>query len=116
MFGRFAPIMTAVLSLALTILAPASDRLQNDPSYRPRLTGVIVEGQQKFKESTIIAASGLVVDKPTSLQDIANAANRLATLGIFKKVRYQYSNTPDEISVLFHAPEIDLRDFAFDRF
>ena len=45
------------------------------------------------------------MDKPTSLQDIADAANRLAKLGIFKKVRYQYSNTPDEISVLFHVDE-----------
>jgi len=103
--GRFAPTISAIVSLALIIPVPTSARLQNDPLYRPRLTGVIVEGQQKFKESTIVAASGLVVDKPTSLQDIANAANRLATLGIFKKVRYQYSNSPNEISVLFHVDE-----------
>ena len=39
------------------------------------------------------------------LQDIASAANHLATLGIFKKVRYQYSNNPTEISVQFHVDE-----------
>src|SRR5271169_6063957 len=105
MSGRFTAIRIAALSFALIFSAPPASFSQSDPSYRPRLTGVIVEGQQKFKESAIIAASGLVVDKPTSLQDIATAANRLATLGIFKKVRYQYSNSPDEISVLFRVDE-----------
>jgi outer membrane protein assembly factor BamA len=103
--GRSSLIQIAALLFALIFSAAPASFQQPDPSYRPRLTGVIVEGQQRYKESTIIVASGLVVDKPTSLQDIATAANRLATLGIFKKVRYQYSNTPDEISVLFHVDE-----------
>ena len=105
MTGRYAAIPTAALLFSMLFVLASASRSQSDPNYRPRLTGVIVEGQQKYKESTIIFASGLVVDKPTSLQDIADAANRLATLGIFKKVRYQYSNTPDEISVLFHVDE-----------
>jgi outer membrane protein assembly factor BamA len=118
MIGRPTPTRIAALLLFLFFFSAASIlRAQSDPSYRPRLTGIIVEGQHKFKESTIAAASGLVVGKPTSLQDIATAAGRLATLGVFKKVRYQYSNTPDEISVQFHVDEeTDLLPCYLDNF
>ncbi len=117
MRGRSAPTKSALLSLLLLFLAPLAPRAQNDPSYYPRLTGVIVEGQHKFNEATIARASGLVVGRPTSLQDIAQAASHLATLGVFKKVRYQYSNTADEISVQFHVDEeTDLLPCYLDNF
>jgi outer membrane protein assembly factor BamA len=107
----------ALLFLFILPLAPTAARAQADPPKNFRLSGVIVDGEKKFSQSAIVAASGLVIGKPTSLQDLASAANRLATVGVFKKVRYQYANSADEISVEFHVEEeTSLLPCVFDNF
>ncbi len=117
MSRRFTPAKTAALIAFLALAAPTAVHAQGDPSYRPRLTGIMVDGQHKFSQSAIVAASGLALGKPTSLQELADAANHLASIGVFKKVRYQYSNSATEISVQLHVEEeTDLLPCILDNF
>jgi outer membrane protein assembly factor BamA len=102
-----------ILFAALSVCAqtPAA----NSPPSSP-IASIKVTGAQKFPADQIIAASGLKSGDVVTAEQIQNATNVLAALGIFSAVNFRYTSKGDAINLEFQVREAPTYPILFDNF
>jgi outer membrane protein insertion porin family len=98
-------------ALAVRAQTPATN---SSPSST--IAGIKVTGAQKFPADQIIAASGLKPGDVVTAQQIQDATNRLAALGIFSAVNFRYTAKGDAINLEFQVREAPTYPIVFDNF
>jgi outer membrane protein assembly factor BamA len=92
---------TGIAALFLAILlAPAISTSQNPPARKSsardlpstafKLISVQVKGANRYKESQIVAASGLAIGQTVSEDDLKRAVQRLGESGVFNETAYSF--------------------------
>jgi outer membrane protein insertion porin family len=87
---------TLCLLLLSGICVPVSAQtvqkpLEHMPASARQLVSVKVNGNKRFSESAIVAASGLQIGTPVNEDDFKKAARRLGDFGIFSDIGYTFS-------------------------
>lgn len=95
---KMLPLPGAFLA-ALLLLAPSASLAQGAGTLR--LSGVTVVGSKRFKASDIAGATGLKVAEAVSLDALKEAADRLASWGLFSQVNYRYEAHGNTVAVVF---------------
>jgi outer membrane protein assembly factor BamA len=80
------------------------------------IASIKVTGAQKFPADQIIAASGLRSGDVVTAEQIQDATNRLAALGIFSSVSFRYTSKGDAINLEFRVQEASTYPVSFDNF
>lgn len=84
---------------------------------RWRLASVRIQGSERLRPEQVAPLSELPVGEYVTLEDVQAAADRLAQLGLFDYVTYNYEATPHAISVTFVVEETaQFRPVEFDNF
>jgi outer membrane protein insertion porin family len=96
----------AVCSLAQTPAAAPSSTIAS----------IKVTGAQKFPADQVIAASGLKTGDVVTADQIQEATNRLAALGIFSAVNFRYTSKGAAINLEFQVQEAPAYPILFDNF
>ena len=98
-------------ALALRAQTPAA---QSPP--RSSIAAIKITGAQKFPADQIITASGLKTGDVITAEQIQEATNRLAALGIFSAVNFRYTSKGDTINLEFQVQEAPTYPISFDNF
>lgn len=80
------------------------------------IASIKITGAQKFPADQIVFASGLKPGDTVTAAQIQNATNRLAGLGIFSAVNFQYTSKGDAINLEFQVREAPAYPILFDNF
>jgi outer membrane protein assembly factor BamA len=86
------------------------------PAKTSKIAEITIDGAKKFPSDQIAAASGLKSGDAVTAQQIQDAANRLAALGIFSTVNFHYTTKGDGIALSFQVQEAPLYPISFDNF
>ena len=115
MRAHFAKLL---ISLLILFLATASHAQQqaSSPAQTSKIAEITVAGTQKFPPDQIATASGLKPGDAVTAQQIQDAANRLAALGIFSTVNFHYTTKGDGIALVFQVKEAPSYPISFDNF
>jgi outer membrane protein insertion porin family len=112
--GFIAFLFSAGLALACAGFSPALAQML--PGANGLLTSARATGSKRFSSSQVVALSGLHAGEPVTLQDLQNAANRLAQLGLFSEVRYRYASEGPNVSLDFEVADAPSFPITFDNF
>ena len=85
--------------ILLFLLSFTARAQANDASFR--LTKVSATGAPSLDESQIVQVSGLSVGENVTLQNLHDAANRLAQYGMFQEVSYEYQTHGSDMDLVF---------------
>lgn len=109
--------LSVILLTALFLIVP-STQAQSDGTSSWALTKIEFIGLQKLSEADAIAASGLKLGQRVTVADFDIAAQQLVESGLFRKLKYRFSNSNEQVELAFEIEE-ELRAFAqvvFDNF
>lgn len=81
-----------------------------------KVATITVTGNTRYPPDQIIAASGISVGQMVSVAQLQAAANRLASLGVFKAVDYRYSSKGDSINLEWLVQPAPTVPVSFDNF
>lgn len=98
-------------AIAVRAQAPAAASPPSSP-----IASIKITGAQKFPAEQIIAASGLKPGDVVTADQIQEATNRLAALGIFSAVNFRYAAKGDAINLEFQVKEAPTYPISFDNF
>jgi outer membrane protein assembly factor BamA len=110
-FFAFIPAIPLLTAAAVCAQAPAPN-----PVPSSSIAAIKIIGSKKFPEDQVIAASGLKAGDVVTKDQIQDATNRLAGLGIFSTVNYRYTSKGDAINVEFQVQEAPTYPVMFDNF
>jgi outer membrane protein assembly factor BamA len=80
------------------------------------IASIKITGAQKFSADQVVAASGLKTGDVVTKDQIQDATNLLATLGIFSSVNFRYTSKGDAINLEFQVHEAPTYPLLFDNF
>lgn len=113
------PPFVRIASLAFLVFADLWAYAQA-PAATPHPSATIasikVTGAQKFPADQIIAASGLKAGDVVTADQIQEATNRLAALGIFSAVNFRFVSRGEAINLEFQVQEAPTYPVLFDNF
>ncbi|HXP79163.1 MAG TPA: POTRA domain-containing protein [Verrucomicrobiae bacterium] len=112
-------IYIAIVVAQFLLFAGLAARAQAPPAPSPpssTIASIKVTGVQKFPADRVIAASGLKSGDMVTAQQIQDATNRLAALGIFSAVNFRYTSKGDAINLEFQVQEAPTYPILFDNF
>lgn len=92
------------LIFAVMFMAPAQ---QPPAGATYELAAVQVAGAKRYAADDVTRLSGLVIGKPITVADLQPAADRLASTGLFKELRYRYVTAAKQMTVVFEFEEAD---------
>ncbi len=100
--------------LAVMLLAfPAARAAQNNGPFR--LAGVTVVGSERYTSADIVKATGLQIAAGVTLEQLKQAADRLAALGVFARVGYRYETRGETLTAVFTVQDTpDMLPCRFD--
>jgi len=98
-------------TLAVRAQAPAAS-----PAPTSTIASIKITGVQKFPADQVIAASGLKTGDVVTKDQIQDATNLLAALGIFSSVNFRYTSKGDAINLEFQVQEAPTYPLLFDNF
>lgn len=110
-FAFLAFPLVLIATLPVCAQAPAPNAV---PSAS--IASIKVTGSQKFPQDQVIAASGLKVGNVVTKEQIQDATNRLASLGVFSTVNFRYTSAGDAINLEFQVQEAPTYPIVFDNF
>jgi len=113
---RFPFAWTAVPCLLFGVLGAHAQAPAANPARSSTIASIRVTGSRKFPEDQIVAASGLKAGDMVTAEQIQDAANRLAVLGIFSTVNFRFTSKGDAINLEFQVQEAPTYRIAFDNF
>jgi len=93
---RILSTICVVVLAAMTIFAQAGQKIAK----------IELEGLQALTAETVIATSGLKVGEPFSVDATDEAAQRLLSSGLFKKVGYRTRNAGGNVTITFQLEEV----------
>lgn len=106
-----------IVFFILFVAAPAYPQQQaTAPAQTSKIAEITATGTQKFPADQIVTASGLKPGDAVTAQQIQDAANRLAALGIFSTVNFHYTTKGDGIALSFQVTEAPTYPISFDNF
>jgi outer membrane protein insertion porin family len=106
----------AILSLIFGAVEVQAQAPPPTPAPSATISSIKITGTQKFPSDQVIAACGLKAGETVTVQQIQDATNRLATLGIFSAVNYKYTSKGDAITLEFQVQEAPTYPILFDNF
>jgi outer membrane protein assembly factor BamA len=112
-------ILKAFFATYFILLAALAVRAQTPAPNSPPSSGIAsikITGAKKFPADQIIAASGLKSGDVVTSQQIQDATNRLAALGIFSAVNFRYTSKGEAINLEFQVQEAPAYPILFDNF
>jgi outer membrane protein assembly factor BamA len=109
---RFLLVVAAVHFSFFAALAACAQA----PVPSSTIASIKITGSQKFPADQVIAASGLKQGDTVTSEQIQNATNRLAALGIFSSVNFRYTAKGDAINLEFQVQEAPTYPILFDNF
>ncbi|MGD0908948.1 MAG: POTRA domain-containing protein [Candidatus Acidiferrales bacterium] len=115
MRSHFAKLLFSLLILFLAAASHAQQQASG-PAQTSKLAEITVTGTQKFPAEQIATASGLKPGDAVTAQQIQDAANRLAALGIFSTINFRYTTKGDGIALNFQVKEAPSYPISFDNF
>ncbi len=80
------------------------------------IASIKITGAKTFPADQIIAATGLKTGDVVTSEQIQEATNRLAALGIFSAVNFRYTSKGDAINLEFQVQEAPTYPVSFDNF
>jgi outer membrane protein insertion porin family len=98
-------------TVAVRAQAPAAS-----PAPTSTIASIKITGAQKFPADQVIAASGLKTGDVVTKDQIQDATNLLAALGIFSSVNFLYTSKGDAINLEFQVQEAPTYPLLFDNF
>lgn len=105
-----------VLLLALFLLAADCTQAQQAAKVL-RLGKIEVNGLERYPREQVIAASGLQLGQAIDIQAADEAANRLMSSGLFKKLSFRFRSAKDQVTITFEVEEQkESVPVAFDNF
>jgi outer membrane protein assembly factor BamA len=105
----FAAQFTFLAVMAVRAQAPAATATPSSP-----IASIKATGSKKFPSDQIIAASGLKAGDVVTAQQIQDATNRLAGLGIFSAVNFRYTTAGGAINLEFQTADAPTYPIVFD--
>jgi outer membrane protein assembly factor BamA len=115
---RFLLVCTAVnffFYFATTVAVHAQAPAAN-PAPTSTIASIKITGAQKFPADQVITASGLKTGDVVTKDQIQDATNLLAALGIFSSVNFRYTSKGDAINLEFQVQEAPTYPLLFDNF
>ena len=112
-------ILLAYVAVHFILVAACAARAQAPAAASPpssTIAAIKVTGAQKFPASQITTACGLKPGDVVTADQIQEATNRLAALGIFSSVNFRYTSKGDAINLEFQVQEAPTYPIAFDNF
>ncbi len=107
---RFA-LLLAVAMLSVQTTASARSAQQTG---KGKIAQVKIEGLQKYPEPVVVEMSGLHPGDLVGREELQAAADRMAQVGIFTSVSYQFQTHGEELRVTFHVEEAPTVPVLFD--
>ena len=116
--ARAASVRFGGLAVALLVLLfPARLRAQAPPSdSASKIISVTFSGSTRFPEDALARAIGLEVGSVVSRSQIQAAADRLAKLGWFESVRYEFHTATKGVEIQFTLGDAPSAPLWFDNF
>ena len=112
-------ILLAYVAVHFILVAACAARAQAPAAASPpssTIAAIKITGAQKFPTSQITTACGLKPGDVVTADQIQEATNRLAALGIFSSVNFRYTSKGDAINLEFQVQEAPTYPIAFDNF
>ena len=112
-------ILIAFAAVQFLLIASLAVRAQTpavNPPPSSTIASIKITGAKHFPADQIIAASGLKTDDVVTADQIQEATNRLAALGIFSGVNFRYTSKGDAINLEFQVQESPAYPVSFDNF
>lgn len=100
--------------ILLFCLAAAPHPSPGQLAAKSKLAKISFDGLKSLPAGLLAAESGLKLGELTGRDDLQAAADRLAQLGLFSKLTYDYRSQMDGLSVTFHAEEAPRVPAYFD--
>ena len=105
-----------IVALAFALSAiPAYGQAQT-ASATAKLASIEITGTTKLSSADAAAASGLKVGDVVGKEELQNAANRLATLGLFSSISYSYKTDASGVHLTFEVKDAAGVPVVFDNF
>jgi outer membrane protein insertion porin family len=104
-------------AVQFAFLAVATSRAQAPaPNAAPTspIASIKATGSKKFPSDQIVTASGLKAGDVVTAQQIQDATNRLAGLGIFSSVNFRYTTAASAINLEFQLTDAPTYPIVFD--
>jgi outer membrane protein insertion porin family len=108
-----------VLLLAIFVLWFSATLQANPQSPQPgtaRLDSVQVTGSTRFTSEQIASAIGLHPGQTVKRETFQDAADKLATLGLFQDIQYHFSTLGTGVNVTYQVSDAPLLAVTFDNF
>jgi outer membrane protein assembly factor BamA len=120
-FGLNRTRLSTILMLALLLLAvPCVSGQQPQQSQTTKalhLGKVEVVGLERLTQEQVLTASGLVLGQAIDIPAADEAADRLMSSGLFKKLSYRFRSTGNQVTVTFQVEEAkETFPVVFDNF
>jgi outer membrane protein assembly factor BamA len=112
-------ILVALAAVQFLLIASLAVRAQTPAVNSPpssTIASIKITGAKNFPTDQIIAASGLKTGDVVTADQIQEATNRLAALGIFSGVNFRYTSKGDAINLEFQVQESPTYPVSFDNF
>src|SRR5712692_9775250 len=112
---RLTFLKLALLFAVSASLAGTTAAGQSAPQTgKGKIAEVKIQGLQKYPEPVVAEMSGLHPGDLVGREDLQAAADRLAQVGIFTSVSYQFQSRGDELRVTFRVEEAPTVPVLFD--
>jgi outer membrane protein insertion porin family len=96
----FKRVAIRLVGFALIPLLPAIVSAQTPPPQQISLQSVAFKGTHLFSDQQLLSAIGLKIGSTYTQQDLVDAANKLASSGVFDKVTYRFSSAWAEFDLV----------------
>jgi outer membrane protein assembly factor BamA len=108
--------LVAVHVILLAALGVCAQAPGPNPVPSSAIAATKITGTLKFPADQVIAASGLKAGDVVTVNQIQDATNRLAALGIFSAVNFRYTAKGEAINLEFQVQDAPTYPISFDNF
>lgn len=108
-------LLVGALILCLSS-ATHAQKDQQPAAKAAKIAAIAVTGTQKFPTDQILAAAGIKTGDVVTAQQVQEAADRLAALGLFSTVNFHYTAKDDGIVLSFELKDAPTFPLSFDNF
>ena len=106
----------SLLLLSFFLLA-VNGALGQQAAKVSKLGKIEVNGLERYTHEQVVAASGLQLGQPVDIPAVDEAANRLMSSGLFKKLSYRFRSNANQVTVTFDVEEAkETVPVVFDNF
>jgi outer membrane protein assembly factor BamA len=104
-----------LLLISVLLIAHAAHAQQAGKALR--LGAIEITGLQRYTREQVLTASGLQLGQPVDIPAIDEAANKLLSSGLFKKLSYRFRSAGSQVTVTFLVEETkETVPVVFDNF